>query len=87
MNNNSYDRQKKIIEILSMLHEDGDFEKAKKIFDETFSDVDVSEITSAERALISNGLDPMAIQRLCNVHASVFKGAIKQGENGDLKMH
>ena len=36
MNNNSYDRQKKIIEILSMLHEDGDFEKAKKIFDETF---------------------------------------------------
>ena len=26
MNNNSYDRQKKIIEILSMLHEDGDFE-------------------------------------------------------------
>ena len=30
MNNNSYDRQKKIIEILSMLHEDGDFEKAKK---------------------------------------------------------
>lgn len=87
MNNNSYDRQKKIIEILSMLHEDGDFEKAKKIFDETFSDVDVSEITSAERALISNGLDPMAIQRLCNVHASVFKGAIKQGEKVHAEDH
>lgn len=74
---NSVYRQKKIVEILKMLHEGGKFEDAKKVFDETFSSVDVSEITSAERELIASGLNPMEIQNLCNVHASVFKGAIK----------
>ncbi len=45
--NNSVDRQKKIVEILKMLHEGDDFETAKQIFDATFDGVDVSEITSA----------------------------------------
>ncbi|MFD1671988.1 DUF438 domain-containing protein [Agrilactobacillus yilanensis] len=79
---NSAYRQKKIVEILKMLHEGGQFEDAKKVFDDTFSSVDVSEITSAERELIASGLNPMEIQNLCNVHASVFKGAIKNEENG-----
>lgn len=69
-------RQKRIVEILKMLHEGGSFEEAKRIFDESFSGVDVSEITSAERELIASGLNPMEIQHLCNVHAAVFKGAI-----------
>lgn len=71
------DRQKKLIEILGLLHAGGNFEEAKKMFDASFSDVDVSEITSAERELIANGLDPSEIQKLCTVHAAVFKGAIK----------
>lgn len=48
-------RQKRIVEILKMLHEGGSFEEAKRIFDESFSGVDVSEITSAERELIASG--------------------------------
>ncbi|WP_416353437.1 DUF438 domain-containing protein [Agrilactobacillus fermenti] len=79
LHNSAY-RQKKIVEILKMLHEGGKFEDAKRIFDETFSSVDVSEITSAERELIATGLNPMEIQNLCNVHASVFKGAIKNDQ-------
>lgn len=71
------ERQKRLIEILGLLHEGGHFEEAKEMFDESFSDVDVSEITSAERELIAGGLDPAEIQKLCTVHASVFKGAIK----------
>lgn len=74
----SLDRQKKLIEILSLLHEGGKFEKAKALFDESFSQVDVSEITSAERELIANGLSPSEIQKLCTVHAAVFKGSIKE---------
>lgn len=70
------DRQKKIVEILQMLHNGGSFEAAKKIFDETFDQVDVSEITNAERQLIATGLNPMEIQTLCNVHAAVFRGKI-----------
>lgn len=76
-NERALDRQKKLIEILSLLHEGGNFDRAKKMFDESFSDVDVSEITSAERELIANGLDPAEIQKLCTVHAAVFKGSIK----------
>lgn len=78
---NSVQRQKKIVEILNFLHEGGDFDKAKKMFDESFSSVDVSEITSAERELIASGLNPMEIQNLCNVHAAVFKGSITGNES------
>ncbi|MCG4282909.1 DUF438 domain-containing protein [Lacticaseibacillus saniviri] len=78
--NNSVDRQKKIVEILKMLHEGDDFETAKQIFDATFDGVDVSEITSAERELIASGLNPMEIQNLCNVHAAVFRGKINPNQ-------
>ncbi len=70
------ERQRKIVEILSLLHEGGKFEEAKQMFDESFDGVDVTEITSAERELIKSGLNPMEIQKLCNVHAAVFKGSI-----------
>lgn len=79
-NQHAVDRQKKIVEILKLLHEGGDFETAKAIFDDTFDGVDVAEITSAERELIATGLNPMEIQNLCNVHAAVFRGKIKPGE-------
>lgn len=75
--NRAIDRQKKLIEILTLLHEGGQFETAKQMFDDSFKDVDVSEITSAERELIAGGLDPQEIQKLCTVHAAVFKGSIK----------
>lgn len=72
------DRQNRIVEILSLLHEGGSFEEAKQLFMEEFDGVDVTEITSAERALIQKGLNPAEIQRLCNVHAAVFKGSINE---------
>lgn len=78
---NSSQRQKKIVEILNFLHQGGDFDEAKKMFDESFKSVDVSEITSAERELIANGLNPMEIQNLCNVHAAVFKGSITDNQS------
>ena len=72
------DRQNRIVEILSLLHEGGSFEEAKQLFIEEFDGIDVTEITSAERALIQKGLNPAEIQRLCNVHAAVFKGSINE---------
>ncbi|MHC5269435.1 DUF438 domain-containing protein [Enterococcus sp. LJL98] len=72
------DRQNRIVKILSLLHEGGSFEEAKRLFNEEFDGVDVTEITSAERALIQKGLDPAEIQRLCNIHAAVFKGSINE---------
>lgn len=71
-------RQQRIVEILSLLHEGGSFEEAKRLFNEEFDGVDVTEITAAEKALIQTGLDPAEIQRLCNIHAAVFKGSINE---------
>ncbi|WP_262316806.1 DUF438 domain-containing protein [Lacticaseibacillus parakribbianus] len=82
---NAVDRQKKIVQILSMLHEGESFEDAKAIFDATFDGVDVAEITSAERELIASGLNPMEIQTLCNVHAAVFRGKINNGEKTPME--
>ncbi len=38
-------RQEKIVEILNFIHQGGDFETAKTMFNETFEHVDVAEIT------------------------------------------
>ncbi|HLQ40613.1 MAG TPA: DUF438 domain-containing protein [Tetragenococcus sp.] len=71
-------RQERIVEILSLLHEGGSFEEAKRLFNEEFEGIDVTEITAAEKSLIQNGLDPTEIQKLCNIHAAVFKGSINE---------
>lgn len=71
-------RQERIVEILSLLHQGGSFEEAKRLFNEEFEGVDVTEITAAEKALIQSGLNPAEIQKLCNIHAAVFKGAINE---------
>lgn len=78
MEENKAQRQARIVEILTLLHEGGDFEEAKRLFSEEFDGVDVTEITSAEKALIQGGLPASEIQRLCNIHAAVFKGAINE---------
>jgi DUF438 domain-containing protein len=79
------DRQKRIVEILTLLHKGGSFEEAKRIFNEEFDGVDVTEITAAEKALMQSGLDASEIQKLCNIHASVFKGSIKDIHHSNLE--
>lgn len=66
-----------------MLHEEGTFEEAKRLFNEEFDGVDVTEITSAEKSLIQGGLKAEEIQKLCNIHASVFKGSINDIHKSD----
>ena len=77
MANLSKERQEALLKILHYIQDGGDFATAKKMFQEAFDKVDVSEITAAERELIAQGLDPRKIQYLCNVHADVFRGNIK----------
>lgn len=83
MENTRKKRQERIVEILSLLHNGGSFEEAKKLFDKEFSGVDVSEITAAEKTLIQNGLKPSDIQELCNIHVAVFKGSINEIHHSD----
>ncbi|OYR87817.1 DUF438 domain-containing protein [Lactobacillus taiwanensis] len=74
------ERQKAILKILNFIQDGGELEEAKKMFQAAFDQVDVAEITAAERELIAQGLDPIEIQYLCNIHADVFKGNIKENK-------
>ena len=80
------ERQQAILKILTFIQDGGELEEAKKMFQAAFDQVDVAEITTAERELIAQGLDPRKIQYLCNVHADVFKGNIKENkENSEFE--
>ena len=80
------ERQQAILKILNFIQDGGELEEAKKMFQAAFDQVDVAEITTAERELIAQGLDQRKIQYLCNVHADVFKGNIKENkENSEFE--
>jgi DUF438 domain-containing protein len=72
--NNREHRQKVLKELIQQLHDGKSVDEVKSQFEETFKDVSANEISAAEQALIMEGMPVTEIQRLCDVHASVFKG-------------
>ncbi len=76
--NNREFRQQTIKEIIKQLHEGKSVEEVKEQFEAAFQGVSATEISEAEGALIREGLPVSEIQRLCDVHASVFKGSIEE---------
>ncbi|OGO89067.1 MAG: PAS domain S-box protein [Clostridiales bacterium GWF2_36_10] len=71
-------RKDVIKQIISELHKGKSVNEVKKQFEEAFEGVSAMEISEAEQALISEGLPITEVQRLCDVHASVFKGSIEE---------
>lgn len=76
--NNREVRQNAIKEILKQLHEGKSVEEVKSQFEDAFQGVSASEISAAEAALIADGLPVDEVQKLCDVHAAVFKGSIEE---------
>lgn len=76
--NNREHRQKVLKELIQQLHDGKSVDEVKSQFEETFKDVSANEISAAEQALIMEGMPVTEIQRLCDVHASVFKGSIEE---------
>ncbi len=76
--NNQTLRQNKLKELILKLHNGEDFDAVKAEFEEHFSDVSATEITKLETALVMEGMPVEEIQRLCDVHAAVFKGSIEE---------
>jgi len=60
------------------LHDGKSVDEVKEQFEEAFQGVTATEISEAEGALIKEGLPVAEIQRLCDVHAAVFKGSIEE---------
>lgn len=76
--NNREMRQQVIKNIIRQLHEGKSVDEVKKQFEDAFQGVSASEISSAEASLIAEGLPVQEVQRLCDVHAAVFKGSIEE---------
>jgi len=76
INNREY-RKQVIKELLKQLHAGKSVDEVKAQFAAAFDGVSASEISEAEQALISEGLPVEEVQRLCDVHAAVFKGSVE----------
>lgn len=76
--NNREFRQQVLKELISELHDGKSVDDVKEKFAEVFGNVSAEEIAQAEQALIADGLPVTEVQRLCDVHASVFKGSIEE---------
>ncbi len=77
INNREY-RQNVLKQVITKLHEGKTVEEVKGEFEEAFAGVSAIEISEAEGALVAEGLPVSEIQRLCDVHAAVFKGSIEE---------
>lgn len=52
----------------------------KREFHELIRDADAAEVTALEQALIEQGTPVEEVQRLCEVHADVFRSGLERGE-------
>ena len=77
INNREY-RQKVLKELITQLHDGKSVHEVKGRFAAVFDGVSAEEIAQAEQALIAGGLPVSEVQRLCDVHAAVFKGSIEE---------
>ncbi len=76
INNREY-RQKVLKELIMELHNGKSVDEIKPRFQELIKDISSNEIAQMEQSLIMEGMPPEEIQRLCDVHAAVFKGSIE----------
>ncbi len=75
---NKQKRQAILKEIIMQLHDGKDPKEVKEQFANLISGVSASEISEMEAGLIKDGMPVEEIQRLCDVHAEVFKGSIEE---------
>lgn len=76
--NNSEHRQQVLKDLIKQLHEGKTVEEVKDEFKKHFSNVSTTEISQIEQALVKEGLPIEEVQRLCDVHATVFEGSIAE---------
>lgn len=77
INNREY-RQKVLKELIMELHNGKSVEDIKTRFEELIQGISPTEISEMEQGLIMEGMPVEEIQRLCDVHAAVFKGSIEE---------
>jgi DUF438 domain-containing protein len=76
--NNGEQRRDVLKALIGQLHDGKSVDEVKEEFQRTFGGVSAAEIADVEQTLISEGMPVSEIQRLCDVHAAVFKGSIEE---------
>jgi DUF438 domain-containing protein len=71
-------RQELLKGMILKLHDGVDPEEVKKEFRANFTGVSSFEITQMEQGLIAEGMAVEEVQRLCDVHADIFKGSVDE---------
>ncbi|HKL99959.1 MAG TPA: DUF438 domain-containing protein [Mobilitalea sp.] len=77
INNREY-RQKVLKELIMELHDGKSVEEVKERFSKLIEGISATEISEMENTLIKEGMPVSEVQRLCDVHAAVFKGSIEE---------
>ncbi len=89
--NNDSIRREKLKALIKELHAGASVEDVKEKFKTEFGGVTTTEISQMEQELVSEGLPIEEVQRLCDVHASVFEGSIDdihpKVDNANIKGH
>lgn len=70
-------RQEVLKDIIRDLHSGADMESVKQRFRELIKDIDASEISKMEQALIQEGMPDEEVKRLCDVHVQVFRESLE----------
>lgn len=71
-------RQEVLKELIRELHDGASVESVKSRFDELVRDIDAAEVAMMEQSLISEGMPVSEVQRLCDVHVTVFKESLDE---------
>ena len=83
INNREY-RQRVLKELIMELHDGKTVEEVKERFAKLIEGVSATEISAMDNELIKEGLPITEVQRLCDVHAAVFKGTLRVHMPDDL---
>lgn len=75
--NNRKQRQKVLKELILELHDGKSVDDVKDRFADVIEGITATEISAMETELVKEGMPIEEIQRLCDVHAAVFKGSIE----------
>lgn len=72
------DRKEILKTLIGELSHGAPMDEVKAKFRQHFTDVPAEEIAAAERLLMEEGMKVTEIQTMCDVHASLFEGAVQQ---------
>lgn len=76
--NNREHRQEMLKEVIRELHRGKSVDEVKQKFKDVIDGITHTELSMIEQQLINEGLDIKEVQRLCDVHAAVFRESLEQ---------